>query len=215
MTQETRCPRVLCTVVIAGIAALLAACASIPAPKTAGASLLVGEVTLDATGTGWDPNGSDGTLNANYLSSTVVTLSSEQDGKQIQVQATSETPDGMFTFANLKPGQYRFLKLSQRLRTSNAFVDIESAFGPEMTIDVTESSVVDLGLIHWSFSYNLLNASSDSSATFQSSPAVMALFNRSYSSSPWVHYPTTSVVLSPRLAPDSSVSAQVRLIITQ
>jgi hypothetical protein len=190
----------------------LAGCMSIPEPVSGGnTSMVIGQLKLEVSGVGSAPNGSYGVINAVLNSGSVLTLASVTGGKKFELKTT--TADGMFTMPNAEPGEYILVKLRHRIRTSNAFIDIESDYtdGPE--IDVSERHIVDMGIIHWSFRYDLVAGTSSNTVTFEdSNPAVLSAFAQLYPKSAWLRYETSPAGISGQkaAAPDSSVDANTR-----
>jgi hypothetical protein len=200
------------TVLLAGVLALglfLESCSGLPAPvQGSDASLILGQVTLDVKGTG-STNGLDGVTNATINSYAIVTLVSVSDGKPHELKTTF--PDGAFTLANAAPGQYQLVKLTQRISTSNAFVDITSNFTTSPTLDVPAGRVVDAGIIHWTFAYDLQKIVSSSSFMFEANnPSVMRSFTRANPKSPWLRYETLATAFSGDAVATSSATPFMR-----
>ncbi len=188
-------------------AALLAGCATLEAPSSGRAStLLVGRVTLDASGVGWAENGAEGLLNADYTIGAVMAIANVTDGTRYE--AKTLTPGFLFTVPNIRPGQYKVLEFSCQVQSFNAPINLDTKLGEGAVFEVKEGQITNLGVILWRVDFDL--SSSLTKATFAQVKGGDAIvgqaFSRSYADSPWLSYPSESVVISGNVKNTSDAS---------
>jgi hypothetical protein len=186
-------------------AALLGGCVAVPTPPVGSdSSLIMGELTLDASGIGTAPNGADGFLNTNVPYSSAMVVENESSGETFELRTA--IPNGFFSLPNAQPGSYKLIKLWAQVKTSNDYITLTSSFGKGPTFQVAPGRVTNLGVTHWTFTFDLTRSVSANSFTFNGDfPAVAAAL--SGTSSPWAGQQSDQVTFSGEMAATPSVFA--------
>ncbi len=172
-------------IVLALSAVLLAACASVPAPAGDNAMLL-GQLSLSASGTGTSPLGALGTVNTTVFTRAVLKI------KEVSTGATHELssygPEDLFVLPNLKPGRYEIMRIWGQVRTPNSVVTLKTAYTKAPTFTVAPDRLVNLGVIGWKFAYDLSSTSfmANGKVTFEKDySSVAARFSQLHPVSGW------------------------------
>ena len=170
---------------VAFAAALLAACATIPAPSQ-GDSLVLGQLRLRASGTGTSPLGSLGALNTTQFTRATLKIKSLSSGATYKL--TTYGPENLFVLANVKPGRYEIVRLWGQVKTNNSVVTLTTTYTKSPTFEVAASRLVNLGVIGWDFTYDLSSTSemATGNVTFEKDyAAVTARFSQLHPASAW------------------------------
>jgi hypothetical protein len=177
-------------------AALLGGCATTTsAPAGADSSLIMGELTLDASGTGTAPNGAYGFLNTNVPENAAMILQNEGNGKIHELRTS--IPGGFFVLANAEPGTYKLVELWAQLKGPNSYFTLTSSFFKGPTFEVAPGRIANLGVTHWTFTFDLTRSVSSNSFTFNTDfPGVAAALSRTDSRSAWAGRQSDQVTFS-------------------
>ena len=178
------------------LAMALGGCATVVMPPSgADSSLIVGALRIDVSGIGTATNGADGMLNTDVPYNAAVFLQSEADGRTRELR--TDIPSGFFFLANAEPGTYHVVRLWAQVKTSNAYITITSNFDKSPAFEVVPGHVENLGLIRWSFTFDLTRATSTNTFTFNTEfPAVTDALGRTGNPSVWAGRPGDEVKLS-------------------
>ncbi len=190
--------RGLITGVLAAV--VLAGCATMTvAPAGSESSMIIGELTLDVSGVGTADNGADGMVNTNVPYASEIDVQSEASGKTYQLR--TDLPSGFFSLANAEPGTYSLARLWAQVRTPNSYVTITSSFSRGPTFEVAAGGVTNLGVNHWTFTFDLTWGTSTNAFTFNADyPEAAAALSRADSTSAWASRPSAQVALSGEIA---------------
>jgi len=200
--------RLLLGVALALAAALLAACATIPAPSQ-DHSLLLGQLSLRVSGTGTSPLGALGAVNTTQFSRATMKIKSLSNGSSYKLSTYG--PEDLFVLANVKPGRYEIVRLWSQVRTNNSVVTLTTTYTKSPTFEVAASRLVNLGVIGWNFAYNLSSTArmAAGNVTFDRDySAVTARFSQLHPGSEWSRTEATTVdVKAAGAAAESSARA--------
>lgn len=197
MVQRVRRFKILSTAaLLVAAAALLAGCATLPAPTTGGdTSMIVGGLAFHATGIGTSPLGALGTLNSTDFSQITMKVRSAQNGMTYHL--STYEPNSLFARADLPPGRYEVVGLWGQVQTNNSWVTLTTHYTKPPTFEVPPRSVVNLGTVEWDYSFDLSGLHGTSAIAFQKDyPAVEKRLRRIYPGSPWLAYRTENATVA-------------------
>jgi hypothetical protein len=155
----------------------LGGCATmVTGPSGGDSSLIAGKLLLEVSGIGTAANGADGMINTNVPYASEIVIRSEASGRTYELR--TDIPSGFFSLANAEPGVYRVVELWAQVKTSNDYVTVTSTFDKSPTFEVMPGRVENLGVIRWSFTYDLTWATSTNTFSFNTDfPVVTAVLN--------------------------------------
>ncbi len=177
-------------------AAIMVGCATVVPPPAAGdSSIIVGQLKVNISGAGMDPDGAQGFVSSDQPAAAALLVRNEASGKDYEIRTA--TPDGLFVLANAEPGHYRLLRLWAQVPTNNSTVTITSNFYMGVAFDIAPSRVENLGVNNWRFSYDLSHRQSANSFVLNSDyPAVEKAVGGIEARSHWQGYQADHVAFS-------------------